>query len=185
MSNLALHARMARLPSLGNPTNLVVTISVVLFLLVPFLQSFGLRSFVNSLLGRLSLIGFVLYGITLGPLPGVLAFLAVAAVFAERNRFQIGITQQSIISKGSVPTLGQVDMPHSTPAPVNKPLRDEPWLKYDTHASFLDGDSDTWNPLPSGESEDDKGVLESQLYPNDRQDRFYVATGLAPENPNA
>jgi hypothetical protein len=165
-----------------NAANTVVAVSVALFLVIPYLQSTGLTTVVDSLVGRVALIGFVLYAITLGPLPGVFGFLAVAAIFAERNRNRMLITQKSIISRGSVPTLGQVDMPHSTPASMGKQPKDIPWLQYDHTGSFMDGDG--WNG-PVGESEDMKHVLESQLYPNDRQDRFYVATGLAPADPNA
>lgn len=174
---------MARLPFALNAPNNVIMGSVVLFLLVPFLQSSGLTMFIDSLVGRIALIAFVLYAITLGPLPGVFAFLAVAAVFAERNRYHIGLAQKTIIGRGSVPTLGQVDMPHSVPASLNPKAKDEPWLKYEHTGSFLDGDG--WNGLPPGQSEDEKGVLESQLYPNDLQDKFYVETGLAPKDPNA
>jgi hypothetical protein len=173
---------MARLPFPLNTANTVVLVSIVLFLLVPFLQSSGLSTVVDSLLGRVMLVGFVLYGITLGPLAGVFSFLAVAAIFAERNRYSILITQKSIISRGSVPTLGQVDMPHSMPAPTRKQPADEPWLKYEHTGSFMEGDG--WNG-PVGETEDAKHVLQSQLYPNDRQDRFYVDTGLAPADPHA
>jgi len=171
-----------QLPFPMNAANTVVVLSIVLFLVIPYLQSSGLTTLIDSLLGRVLLIGIVLYAITLGPLPGVFAFLAVAAIFAERNRYRILITQKSIISRGSVPTLGQVDMPHSSPGMVGKQPKDIPWLNYDHTGSILDGDG--WNG-PVGESEDNKHVLESQLYPNDLQDRFYVDTGLAPADPNA
>ena len=174
---------MARLPVQATPANIVVSISVALFLLTPFLYSSGLTGLVDSMIGRIALITFVLYGITLGPLAGVFAFLAVAALFAERNRYRIRLAQHGIIGRGSPQTLGQVDMPHSVPATTGQPTKDEPWLKYDHTGSFLDGDG--WNGLPAGESEDMKNVLESQLYPNDLQDRFYVDTGLAPADPKA
>ncbi len=175
-------ARLPQLPFALNTANTVVVISIVLFLLVPFLESSGLTGLIDSIIGRVALVAFVLYAITLGPLPGVFGFLAVVAIFAERNRYRILITQKSIISRGSVPTLGQVDMPHSMPGPAQKQPADEPGLKYDHTGSILEGDG--WHG-PVGESEDDKQVLESQLYPNDRQDRFYVATGLAPSDPHA
>ena len=73
-------------------------------------------------------------------------------------------------------------MPHSMPAPTRKQPADEPWLRYDPTGSFMEGDG--WNG-PVGETEDAKHILQYQLYPNDRQDRFYVATGLAPADPNA
>ena len=171
-----------QLPFPMNAANTVVVLSIVLFLMIPFLQSSGLTTLIDSLLGRVALIGFVLYAITLGPLPGVFGFLAVAAIFAERNRYRILITQKSIISRGSVPTLGQVDMPHSAPASVGKQPKDIPWLNYDHNDSFMEGDG--WNG-PVAQTEDSKHVLESQLYPNDLQDRFYVDTGLAPADPNA
>lgn len=171
-----------QLPFPMNTANTVVVISIVLFLLVPFLQSSGLTAFIDSLLGRVALIVFVLYAIRLGPLPGVFAFLAVAAIFTERNRYRIFLAQKGIISRGSLPTLGQVDMPHSVPASLHPGVKQEPWLKYDTMGSILEGDG--WNG-PVGESEDDKQVLESQLYPNDLQDKFYVETGLAPAETNA
>lgn len=163
--------------------NVVIYGSVLLFLLVPFLSSTVLGSIVDSLLGRIALVGFLLYGITLGAVPGVLSFLAVAAVFAERNRLAIYRARSYIIGRGSPPTLGQME-PHSTPAPVNGEIKDQPWIKYpNMDDSFLEGDG--WNPLPAGESENDKEVLESQLYPNDLQDRFYVKNSLAPpNNPN-
>ena len=175
-------ARLPQLPFALNAANMVVVVSIALFLLVPFLQSSGLTGLVDSIVGRVALVAFVLYAITLGPLPGVFGFLAVVAIFAERNRHRILITQKSIISRGSVQTLGNVDMPHSVPAPAQKQPADIPWLKYDHTGSILEGDG--WNG-PVGESEDEKQVLDSQLYPNDRQDRFYVATGLAPADPHA
>lgn len=171
-----------QLPFQTTPGNMVVGISVGIFLLTPFLYGAGLSGIVSSMIGRLVLIGFVLYGITLGPLPGIFAFLAAAAVFAERNRFSIMRAQKMIISRGSPQTLGSVDMPHSTPASVDGNKKQEPWLQYSQEGSFLDGDG--WQG-PVGESEDMKHVLETQLYPNDRQDEFYVETGLAPEHPNA
>ncbi len=174
---------MARLPVQVTPANIVVSVSIALFLLTPFLHSSGMTACVDSMIGRIALILFVLYGITLGPLAGVFAFLAVAAIFSERNRYRIGLAQRGIIGRGSPQTLGQVDMPHSVPAPSDREVKDEPWLKYDHTGSFLDGDG--WNGLPAGESEDMKNVLESQLYPNDLQDRFYVDTGLAPADPKA
>lgn len=184
MSNLGLLLRMAKVQI--DASTIILVTSIFIFLTIPFMNGSGLYSFVDSLVGRVILVGLVLYAITVGPLPGIFAFLAVAAVFTERNRKQIGIAQNAIITRGSVQTLGQVDMPHSQPAPANKPVKDTPWLSYDPQGSFLEGgDSDVWQALPSGESEDEKHVLDSQLYPNDRQDRFYVATGLAPQNPNA
>jgi hypothetical protein len=172
---------MARVPL--SSANTVVALSIALFVLVPFLHSNMLTNFIDSLVGRVILVAFVLYGITLGPLPGVFSFLAVAAIFAERNRYRIFLAQKGIISRGSVQTLGEVDMPHSVPAPVNKPVKQDPWLKYETMGSMLEGDG--WTGLSPGESEDEKNVLESQLYPNDLQDKFYVETGLAPADPNA
>ena len=169
-----------------NPERVVIYTSVVLFLTVPFLSSTVLGNAIDSLLGRILLVSFLLYGITLGPLPGVLSFLAVASIFAERNRLAIYRARAYIIGRGSPPTLGQMT-PHSMPAPVNGEIKDKPWIEYpNMEGSFIEDDS--WNPLPKGESEDEKGVLESQLYPNDLQDRFYVRNGLAPpkdpDNPN-
>lgn len=169
-----------------NPERVVIYTSVILFLCIPFLSSTTLGNVIDSLLGRLILVSFLLYGITLGALPGVLAFLAVAAIFAERNRLAIYRARSYIIGRGSPPTLGQME-PHSMPAPVNGEIKDQPWIKYpDMDSSFIEDDG--WNPLPKGESEDEKGVLESQLYPNDLQDKFYVRNGLAPpkdpNNPN-
>jgi hypothetical protein len=178
ISNLGCHFRMARLPVELNPSNAVSIGSALLFLLTPFLTSPALRSFVDSMIGRIVLIAFVLYGITLGPIAGVLSFLAAVALFVERNRVRIGIAKNAIVTRGSVQTLGQVDMPHSSPAPVQGPIEDVPWIQYSQRDFLLEGNS--WNPLPSGESEDTKMVLESQLYPNDRIDRYYVKHGLAP-----
>lgn len=169
---------MVRLPVELNPSTAVSMGSAILFLLTPFLTSPALSTFVDSIIGRIVLISFVLYGITLGPIAGVLSFLAAAALFVERNRVRIGIAKNAIVTRGSVQTLGQVDMPHSNPAPVQGPIEDAPWLQYSQRDFLLEGNS--WNPLPSGESEDTKTVLESQLYPNDRIDRFYVKNGLAP-----
>lgn len=167
-----------------NAATVVSAGSAIAFVLLPFLASAQLSAFVDSLLGRLVLCGFVLYGITLGPVPGVLSFLAAAAFFVERNRVRIGIAKNAIITRGSAQTLGQVDMPHSVPAPVQGPIHDTPWIPY-PQGNFLQ-EGDTWNPLPAGESEDNKTVLQSQLYPNDRIDRFYVKHGLAPpRDPNA
>lgn len=169
---------MARLPVEMNASNAVSIGSALLFLFTPFMVNTGLSDVVDSLLGRIVLCGFVLYGITLGPVPGILSFLAVAALFVERNRVRIGIAKNAIITRGSVKTLGETDMPHSSPAPLHGEIKDQPWIQY-SQSEFLVGEG-SWNPLPPGESEDDKKVLESQLYPNDRIDRYYVRHGLAP-----
>ena len=161
-----------------NASNTVILTSILVFICIPYLVGPTLSDVVDSLLGRIALIGFVLYGITLGPVPGVLSFLAAAALFVERNRVRIGIAKNAIITRGSVQTLGEVDKPHSSPAPVHGEIKDKPWISYN-QGDFLIN-QDQWNPLPPGESEDDKMVLQSQLYPNDRIDSFYVKNGLAP-----
>jgi hypothetical protein len=166
-----------------NQANIVSVGSVVIFLLTPFVTTSALGKLIDSILGRLVLIGFLLYAITLGPLPGVLAFLAVASLFAERNRIRIQEAKKYIIAKGSPPTLGQMN-PHSEPAPVGEPIKDTPWIQYSHNDSFFD-DSGNWNDLPQGQSEDEKQVLASELYPNDRQNAFYIKAGLAPAEPNA
>ena len=166
-----------------NQANILSAGSVVVFLLTPFVATSALGKLIDSILGRLVLIGFLLYAITLGPLPGVFAFLAVASLFAERNRIRIQDAKKYIIAKGSPPTLGQMN-PHSEPAPVGEPIKDTPWIQYSHNDSFFD-DSGNWNDLPQGQSEDEKQVLASELYPNDRQNAFYIKTGLAPADPHA
>ena len=167
-----------KLPVQMNASNLVIGVSVLLFVFTRLIGQTMIGDFVDSLVGRLLLVSFVLYGITLGPLPGVFSFLAVASLFAERNRSLIHKARYYIIGRGSPQTLGQVDMPHSKPAPLSADTAPRPWLQYESEGSILEGDG--WNSLPAGESEDDKKVLESQLYPNDDQEMFYEKNGLAP-----
>lgn len=166
-----------------NQATIVSVGSIVIFLLTPFVSTPALGMLIDSLLVRLLLIGTLLYAITLGPLPGVLVFLAVASIFAERNRIRIQEAKKYIIAKGSLPTLGQMN-PHSEPAPVGEPIKDTPWIQYSHNDTFFD-DAGNWNDLPQGQSEDEKQVLASELYPNDKQNTFYIKAGLAPADPNA
>ena len=166
-----------------NRANTVIAGSILVFLATPLVASSGLGKLIDSLLGRLVLVGFLLYAITLGPLPGVLGFLAVASLFAERNRIRIQDARKYIIARGSPPTLGQMN-PHSEPAPVGEPIKDTPWIQYSHNDSFFD-EAGNWNELPQGQSEDEKMVLASELYPNDRQNSFYIKQGLAPADPHA
>lgn len=166
-----------------NLTNTVIYGSIGVFLLTPFVASSGLGKLIDNLFVRFILVAALLYAITLGPLPGVLAFLAVAALFAERNRISIQEAKKYIIARGSPPTLGQME-PHSEPAPVGEPVKDVPWIQYSHNDSFFD-EAGNWHDLPHGQSEDEKHVLESELYPNDKQNAFYIKTGLAPANPHA
>lgn len=163
-------------------SDIVIYSSVTVFLLTPFVAGSILGSMIDTIIGRLVLIGFLLYAITLGPLPGVLGFLAVVALFAERNRIRIHEAKRYIIGRGSPPTLGQMN-PHSMPAPVGEEIKDTPWITYND--DVVQESSNNWYGLPSGESEDEKHVLASELYPNDRQNAFYIRNGLAPAEPNA
>ena len=159
-----------------NKPSIVSGISVVIFLLAAFFPSAPVRSFVDSLVGRLILLVFLLYAIRLGSMTGILAFLAVTALFVERNRYSIFQAKNYIVSRGSVPTLGQMS-PHDMPAPVDREITDPSWLG---HGPMEDVDS--WTELAHGESEDHKQVIESQLFPNDRINAFYEDHGLAPRN---
>lgn len=171
---------------LNNATNRVIVGSIIVFLLTPVVSSSVVGSAIDSILGRVVLIGFLLYAITLGPLPGVLGFLAVASLFAERNRIRIQEAKKYIIARGSAPTLGRMDMPHDTNGTVDgKPIKDAPWIQYDQNNSFFDDSNLGDNWVPPAESEDDKQVLVSELYPNDRQNAFYIRNGLAPADPHA
>jgi hypothetical protein len=132
------------------------------------------HDFVDSLFGRILLIGFALYGVTLGPLTGVLSLLAVMALFVERNRYSIYQAKTYIMSRGSKPTLSSME-PHDEPAEVNGKVVDESWVGHDTPV----GDMDSWSPLEPGESEDYKEVIDSQTFPNERMNGYYVEHGLA------
>lgn len=156
--------------------------SIAVFLLTPLVAGSILGSVIDTIVGRIILIGFLLYAITLGPLSGVLAFLAVVALFAERNRIRIHEAKRYIIGRGSPPTLGQM-APHSQPAPFGEEIKDTPWINYPD--DVVQESSNNWSDLPNGESEDEKHVLASELYPNDRQNAFYIRNGLAPADPQA
>ena len=156
--------------------SIVSGLSIFIFLLAAFFPSAHVRSFVDSLVGRIVLLGFLLYAIRMGNMTGILAFLAVAALFVERNRYSIFQAKNYIVSRGSVPTLG-VMSPHDAPAPVDGELKDPSWVG---HGPMEDVES--WTELAHGESEDHKQVIESQLFPNNRINAFYEDHGLAPRN---
>lgn len=96
---------------------LVIGTSVAVFLLIPFVSSDWLCRGLDSLLGRLVLLGTLLYSISLGTTPAIFTFLAIAALFAERNRLRIYRAQEYIVAHGSHPP----DKPfRSTPEPILK-----------------------------------------------------------------
>jgi hypothetical protein len=159
-----------------NKQSVVSGLSVFIFLLAAFFPSAPVRSFVDSLVGRIVLLGFLLYAIRLGSMTGILAFLAVAALFVERNRYSIFQAKNYIVSRGSAPTLGEM-APHDTPAPVDGQVKDPSWVG---HGSMEDVES--WTEVEHGQSEDHKEVIQSQLFPNSRINAFYEDHGLAPRN---
>ena len=64
----------------------VSAVSVGIILIAPLLEGFGISySFVENSLIRLILIGFVVYAVSLGHMPGLLAFLAAYTLLIERN----------------------------------------------------------------------------------------------------
>jgi hypothetical protein len=159
------------------PDSTVSLVSVFIFLTAAFFPTGVLHDFVDSIIGRAILLLFVLYAIRIGGMAGVLAILAVTALFVERNRYQIFQAKTYIVGRGSTPTLGHM-APESKPANVHGPVKDELWVG-DGEAME---DTESWHELPSGESEDHKEVIESQLFPNSKIDEFYVSHGLAPKN---
>jgi len=64
----------------------ILTVSVAIILIAPLLESFKIScAFVENTLVRLLLVLFVVYGISLGHMPGLLAFLAAYSLLIERN----------------------------------------------------------------------------------------------------
>jgi hypothetical protein len=154
--------------------SLFIGLCVTIIVLAAVFPTQITHDFVDSLFGRILLIGFALYGVTLGPLEGVLSLLAVMALFVERNRYSIYQAKTYIMSRGSSPTLGSMK-PRDEPAEVNGKVVDQSWVGHDTPI----GDMDSWSPLGPGESEDYKDVVESQSFPNERMNGYYVEHGLA------
>jgi hypothetical protein len=154
--------------------SIVSGLSIFIFLLAAFFPSASVRSFVDSLVGRILLLGFLLYAIRMGNMTGILAFLAVAALFVERNRYSIFQAKSYIIGRGSAPTLGRMS-PHDTPAPVDGTIHDASWVG---HGHMEDVES--WTEVEH--TEDHKEVIDSQPFPNSRIDGYYVSHGLANRN---
>ena len=60
--------------------------SVGIILIAPLFESLGISSgFVENVLVRLLLVGFLVYAVSLGHMPGLLGFLAVFSLLIERN----------------------------------------------------------------------------------------------------
>ena len=160
------------------PVKHVVTgVSLVIFLFTAFFLPVSIHDATDSLIGRFLLIAFVLYAISLGPITGVAALLAVMAVFAERNRYKVQHAKKYIVARGSKQTLGEME-PRSQPATTDGHVKDVSWTGNDD----VVGDMDSWSPLEHGESEDHKGVVESQSFPNEKMDAHYMQNGVAARN---
>lgn len=166
-------------------SNLIIGVAIFVILLIPILSSQILVDLVDSILGRLFLIVVVGLAIRQGPLPGILTFLAVAAIFAERNRFRIQKAKNLVAGEGSQPSLGHSSLSarladggkQSTPAPTSPDVQEKPWLSYG-----LPMESETDNYTAPESSEDEKVVLKSQLFPNDRINQFYLDHDMPSHN---
>ena len=65
--------------------NTVISASVIIILIAPFLGRNISMNFVQNPLTRLALLVFVFYGIRQGPMAGLLSFLAAFSIIIERN----------------------------------------------------------------------------------------------------
>jgi len=157
--------------------HIVTGLSLIIFLFTAFFLPVSIHDATDSLIGRFLLIAFVLYAISLGPVAGVAALLAVMAIFAERNRYKVQNAKKYIVARGSKQTLGEME-PHSQPAPADGPVKDVSWTAHED----IVGDMDSWSPLEHGESEDYKGVVDSQSFPNEKMDAHYMQNGVAARN---
>lgn len=166
-------------------TNLIIGVAIFVILLIPIVSSQVLVDTVDSWLGRIVLLGLVIFAIRQGPLAGVLAFLAVAAIFAERNRFRIQKAKNLLAADGSQPGLGNSSISarladggkQSVPAATGPDIIEKPWLSYG-----LPMESETDNYTAPESSEDEKVVLKSQLFPNDRINQFYLDHDMPSHN---
>ena len=166
-------------------TNLIIGVAILVILLIPLVSSQILVDTVDSWIGRLVLIGLVLFAIRQGPLAGILTFLAVAAIFAERNRFRIQKAKNLLAGDGSQPALGNSTISarladggkQSVPATTSPDVVEKPWLSYG-----LPMESETVNYTAPESSEDEKVVLKSQLFPNDRINQFYLDHDMPSHN---
>ncbi len=165
--------------------NLLIGVAILVILLIPIISSQILVDVVDSLIGRIVLLGLVVFAIRQGPLAGILTFLAVAAIFAERNRFRIQKAQNLLAGEGSQPGLGNSSISarladggkQSVPAPTTPDVQEKPWLSYG-----LPMESETLNYTAPESSEDEKVVLKSQLFPNDRINQFYLDHDMPSHN---
>jgi len=157
--------------------HIVTGVSLIIFLFTAFFLPVSIHDATDSLIGRFLLIAFVLYAISLGPVAGVAALLAVMAIFAERNRYKVQNAKKYIVARGSKQTLGEME-PHSQPATADGPVKDVSWTGHED----IVGDMDSWSPLENGESEDYKGVVDSQSFPNEKMDAHYMQNGVAARN---
>ena len=165
--------------------SLLIGIAILVILLIPIFSSEVLVTAVDSWIGRIALLGAVVYAIRQGPLAGILTFLAVAAIFAERNRFRIQKAKNLLAGEGSQPGLGNSSISarladggkQSVPEKVSPDVQEKPWLSYG-----LPMESETDNYTAPETSEDEKVVLKSQLFPNDRINQFYLDHDMPSHN---
>lgn len=155
---------------------IVIGVSLAVFLLIPFLSSNLLCQCTDSLLGRFVLLGVLLYSITLGTTPAIFAFLAIAALFAERNRLRIYRAQEYVIAHGS-------------PA-LNKPFRSTPeQVSESPESTGMPGIAAMYDTTPldildssSEHITNEKEVLDV-AQTTEKQAEFYVVKDLLPVAP--
>ena len=165
---------------------IILGVTIGLFLIIPFLSGDLFCRFVDSLGGRLTLIGVLLYGISLGTTPGIFTFLVIAAVFAERNRLRIYRAQEYIIAHGS-PRLDKTSV--SAPEQLQQEDVQTDGANTSTLASMylspthLDTTHLDISP-PDHVIVDEKTVAPAELVPNEKQADFYIDNKLLSSSSN-
>lgn len=152
-----------------------IGLSAALIVFQPLFLSSTVVSLVDSLLGRAILLGFVVLGITMSSLAGIMGFLAAASLFTVRNHHSIFRAKNTIMNQGSKLSLSHNEIVQSTPAPVNGTIHDDAWVGNDGEHNGPD-ENDTFDY--NGVTENSKNALEPQPFPNSQANLFYIKNSM-------
>lgn len=160
------------------PQNMVSFLAVAWAILLPFFPQQLLTLF-NGMVGTVILLLLVLAAVSLGPVPGVLVFLAATLTYVQRNRSIIG-TKMSSRTDQNIREPSYDEQMAPAPPMSEHEVHPLPQLPPREEHSFLPSDDDGSNHFEAVDNTiNEKNVIKTISPLPEEASEYYLQQGLA------